>query len=402
MNKKDVLELKRRLKKDSATFTKLHGCYVNADKVKVTSFEETFLNLDDDELLKYLEIAKKILSGNLGNNILELSVPIKEEQDGGKQKSLMALRQTRLKNADMVDAFFDNIINNYDYVGNYLILLFHDAYDIIKKTTDGDSLDESEEVYEYLLCAICPVELSKPGLGYLEDENDIGPRIRDWVVGMPSNGFIFPAFSDRSTDIHAITYYTKNPKDTHPELMEDGLGCPAVLSIAEKKEVFEDIVGQVADIDEEEGRMILEDIQMEFNDLILENEGAEDGNENLVAITYDTLNTALEDAGLQDEQIKTIQEEFKKNFEDGELAAYQLVDQKMIASAEKRRERLELMEQITTLKQQLEPAEKNVKIYVPKDKENKIIKETRDGIQYICIPVNVDDKTVINGREKNV
>ena len=49
MNKKDILELKRRFKKDACTFTRLCGCYVDADHNKVTSFGETFLNLEDEE-----------------------------------------------------------------------------------------------------------------------------------------------------------------------------------------------------------------------------------------------------------------------------------------------------------------------------------------------------------------
>ena len=63
MNKKDILELKRRFKKDACTFTRLCGCYVDADHNKVTSFGETFLNLEDEEFYKYLEIAKKVMSG---------------------------------------------------------------------------------------------------------------------------------------------------------------------------------------------------------------------------------------------------------------------------------------------------------------------------------------------------
>ena len=76
----------------------------------------------------------------------------------------MGLRESRLKNDDLMDTFYDMIIDSYDYVGNYLILIFHDAYDVMTKTSDNDKLDESEEVYEYLLCAICPVNLTKPGL----------------------------------------------------------------------------------------------------------------------------------------------------------------------------------------------------------------------------------------------
>ena len=47
MNKKDILELKRRMKKEACTFTRLCGCYVDAARNKVTTFGETFLNLED-------------------------------------------------------------------------------------------------------------------------------------------------------------------------------------------------------------------------------------------------------------------------------------------------------------------------------------------------------------------
>lgn len=136
----------------------------------------------------------------------------------------MGLRSSALKNEELLNSFYQLIIDSYDYVGNFLILLFHDAYDVIVKTNDNAKLDESEEVYEYLLCSICPVALSKPGLGYREDENRIGARIRDWVVGVPENGFLFPAFTDRSADIHSVLYYTRNAKDSHPELMESERG----------------------------------------------------------------------------------------------------------------------------------------------------------------------------------
>ena len=153
MNKKDILEIKRRFKKEACTFTRMCGCYVDADRNKITKIGETFLNLEDEEFYKYLEIAKKVLSGTIGNNLLELEFPLAEEAAGGRQQFLMGLRESRLKNDDLMDTFYDMIIDSYDYVGNYLILIFHDAYDVMTKTSDNDKLDESEEVYEYLLCA---------------------------------------------------------------------------------------------------------------------------------------------------------------------------------------------------------------------------------------------------------
>ena len=252
MNKKDILELKRRFKKDACTFTRLCGCYVDADHNKVTSFGETFLNLEDEEFYKYLEIAKKVMSGTIGNNLLELEFPTAEEAAGGRQQFLMGLRESALKNDDLMDAFYDLVIDSYDYVGNYLILVFHDAYDVMTKTSDNNKLDESEEVYEYLLCAICPVNLTKPGLGYREDENRIGPRIRDWVVGAPDTGFVFPAFTDRSTDIHSVMFYTRDTKTPHSEFMESGLGCGSKFTATEQKLTFQSIVKEVIGEDDDE------------------------------------------------------------------------------------------------------------------------------------------------------
>ena len=127
MNKKDIMEIKRRFKKESCTFTRMCGCYVDAEKNKVVKFGQTFLNLEDEEFYKYLEIAKKVLSGTVGNNLLTLDIPLEEESSGGRQQFLMGLRESRLKNDDLMDRLYDLVIDSYDYAGNYLILVFHDA-----------------------------------------------------------------------------------------------------------------------------------------------------------------------------------------------------------------------------------------------------------------------------------
>ena len=96
MNKKEVLELKRRFKKDQATFSQLVGCYVDCNKNKLCKFGGKFLTLEDEEYYKYLEIANKVLSGTLGNNLLNLEFPMQEEEVGGRQQILMALRESKL------------------------------------------------------------------------------------------------------------------------------------------------------------------------------------------------------------------------------------------------------------------------------------------------------------------
>ena len=105
MTKKDIAELKRRLKKEDCTFTKLRGCYVDSQKNSILHIDETFLNLDEEEFFKYLEIAKKTLSGTIGNQLLELSFRPGEEGTE-KQNFLLGLRDSRLKSDGLLERFY--------------------------------------------------------------------------------------------------------------------------------------------------------------------------------------------------------------------------------------------------------------------------------------------------------
>ncbi len=414
MNKKDILELKRRFKKDACTFTRLCGCYVDADRNKVTTFGETFLNLEDEEFYKYLEIAKKVMSGTIGNNLLELEFPTAEEVAGGRQQFLMGLRESALKSDELMDAFYDLVIDSYDYVGNYLILVFHDAYDVMTKTSDNNKLDESEEVYEYLLCAICPVALTKPGLGYREDENRIGPRIRDWVVGVPDTGFVFPAFTDRSTDIHSVMFYTRDTKTPHAEFMESGLGCGSKLTATEKKLTFQNIVKEVID-DEEEGEALFLNIQGNLNDMIpvTEDENVEP---EPVIMTSNVIAEVLAESGVAEEQVAVIGKVYEDVFGEELPAAEQLIDAKLVEANGKRKEKLELVQQVESLKQQLEetralpvsededngddvPAVKtyDVILRVKPEKVSQIHSQMIDGQKCLVIPMEEDEHAAVNG-----
>lgn len=354
MTKKDVSELKKRFTKNDCTFTKLCGCYVNANKEIVVTFDETFLNLEDEEFYKYLEIAKKTLSGTLGNNLLELEFPIAEESAGGRQQFLMGLRNSALKNEELLNSFYQLIIDSYDYVGNFLILMFHDAYDVIIKTNDNAKLDESEEVYEYLLCSICPVALSKPGLGYREDENRIGARIRDWVVGVPENGFLFPAFTDRSADIHSVLYYTRNAKDSHPELMEGGLGCDSKKTAAEQKETFHAIVRNAVGADEEKGEDVFFEIQEGINAMIEEQEEIHGKSAAPAILTKEDIHELMSEIEIPEAVTAKIEQSFAESFGDMPPAAEYLLDAKALAANAEKKEKQTLVKEVAQLKQKLE------------------------------------------------
>ena len=140
MNKKEVLELKRRFKKDAATFTQLVGCYVDCNHNKICKFGGKFLTLEEDEYYKYLEIANKVLSGTLGNNLLNLEFPREEEEVGGRQQILMALRDSKLEDETLLDTYYDLVIDTYDEAGNYLI-----QDDLVRQMEYFDSIGKELE-----------------------------------------------------------------------------------------------------------------------------------------------------------------------------------------------------------------------------------------------------------------
>jgi hypothetical protein len=367
MNKKDIMELKRRLKKDDCTFTRMCGCYVDAQKNIILNIKETFLNLQEAEFFKYLEIAKKTLSGTVGNNLLELNFPLDEDNISSRQHSLLALKKSRLKDDALLNSFYNLIIDSYDYTGNFIILIFHDAYDVITKTTDNSKLDESEEVYEYLLCAICPVSLTQPGLGYFEDDNRIGARIRDWVVEPPNLGFVFPAFTDRSTDIHSIMYYSKNAKDTHPELMEEGLGCVSKQTATEQKEAFNSIIRNAIGNDDEKSNRFFMEIQENLNNMVDEHETVNNKNAEPIILTNDTIQNILIESGIPEEITAKIEKSYIEEFGDTPPVAEHLIDTKALAANEQRKKEQRLEKQVQVLQNKLEETKQDITL----DSENK-------------------------------
>lgn len=243
MIKQEINEIKKLFTPSNCSITRICGCYVDGEKEKKADFKQAFLALPEEEMFKYFEILRKNLSGTIGKNLLNLDFPLQSEAEGGTQAFMLKLRDSKLKDDALLEEFYDKVIASYEYVGNFLILLIHDAYDVPGKASDGMEMDDaSDEVYEYIMACICPVNLSKPGLSYNAVENTFQNRIRDWVVGMPETGFLFPAFNDRGSDLHSTLYYTKDANELKESFVESMLGCPLPLPAGSQKESFHALI----------------------------------------------------------------------------------------------------------------------------------------------------------------
>lgn len=307
MYKHEISEIKKLFTQKNCSITRICGCYVDGEKNKKTELKQAFLALPEEEMFKYFEILRKTLSGTLGKNLLTLEFPLASENVGGTQEFLLRLRDSKLKDEALLEEFYDRIIEAYEFVGNYLILVIHDVYDVPGKTTDGlDMEDASDEVYEYILVCICPVTLSKPGLSYNAEENTFQNRIRDWVVGLPETGFLFPAFNDRCADIHSTLYYSKESEDLKEGFVDLLLGCPLPLSAGGQKETFQSLIeetlGETCDIE------VVKNIHDKLNEMV------EEHKEEQAPLTLDKheVKTLFANSGVSNEKL----EEFDRHYDE--------------------------------------------------------------------------------------
>lgn len=306
MNKKEISELKKRLTKTKCSITRLCGCYVDAEKNKRLTLKEAFLGLPEEEMFKYIDILRKTLSGSIGKTLLNMEFPTEQEtSEDGTQRFLIRLVESKLQDEEILNEFYDKIIENYNYAENYFIILVHDAYDIPKITSDGmENFDASEYVYDYVICSVCPVKLTKPGLCYNAETNHIQDRIRDWLVQAPELGFLYPAFNDRNTDVHSLLYYSKNSDDLDLAITENVLGCQMPLPAKSQKEAFNAIVeeslGLECDYD------VVRAIHENLNQMVEENK---DDPEPL-SLDKSDMTHLLQKSGVEEAQIEKFEERF--------------------------------------------------------------------------------------------
>lgn len=305
MNKKEIAEIKKQFTPANCCITRICGCLVDAEKNKKTELKQAFLSLSEEEMFKYFDIFKKTLSGSIGKNLMNMEFPLSQEGDGGAQRFLLGLRNSKLQDDGLIEAFYDQIIEHYDYPENYYIILIHAAYDVPGKASDSQEMfDASDEVYEHLLCSICPVNLTKAGLCYNAETNNIEDRIRDWLVEMPETGFLFPVFNDRSSDIHGILYYSKNAEKLHSSFVDEFLGCTTPLSAGSQKESFQILVEETL------GENCAYDTVVNIHEKLNEWVESQKDEPDPVALTKSEVKRLFEESGVKNEDLELFDQQF--------------------------------------------------------------------------------------------
>lgn len=373
MTRKELNEIKSQYTLEDCGILRLCGCYVDGERNKITQFNENFLNLPEEEKHKYFDIFKKTLSGTPGKNMVDMKFNVDAYADEGARTFLMNLRDSGLKDDRLLNEFYDRIINNYSYVGNYLILLINQVYDIPAVTTDNIEMDDaSDEVYSYILCSICHVNLSKPGLGYDEEDNNFHDKKQNHMVDVPDVGFLFPAFNKRSADEDMTLFYTKDVSEFEDGLIDCLLDCAVPLPAKQQKETFTSLVNEA--LGEEADLEIVKNIHENLEQIIEEKKQESPAP---VMLGKTEMKDLLEKSGVKEEKLENFEEHFEMAAgEHGKLVASN------VSSGKK-----------------FEVKTPDVVIKINSDKTDIVSTQVIDGRQ--CLVIQIDERLEVNGISVN-
>lgn len=326
MNDKEIGEIRRHLRRDRSNITAIYGCYVNEAKEIVTQFRQSTGMMPENEGDKYFALFRRVLSGSLGKNLID--IPFKTSQVAGspEHKLLMDLRQTKLEDEETRSALFQKIIGSIVMEGAYLILLGCDSYDVpFKSKDDSFQKDNSDETYTCILCAICPVKQTKANLHYVPEEKLFHDGAMQQMVSAPALGFLFPAFDNRSTNIYNVLYYTHDVKASQDALIEALFNTPVPQPAAEQKKTFEALLA--TSLEEECGLDVVQTVHDQLCQRIALHK--ESKVPQPLMISKDDVKEALSTCGISDARMAKFSVEYDEAFGfEAELHPKNIIDNK--------------------------------------------------------------------------
>ena len=326
MTDNEISEIRKRLKHDKNNITVLKGCYVSTKKEIMTEFSQTvgLLSLEESETL--FGILKKTLSGRAGRNLINISFSTEQVADSEEHRLLMRLRDSELNDTEALSALYQRIIESFPTDDTYMIFVGCDKYDVPNKSRNDEEMpDDSDEVFRYVLCSVCPVKLTKSGIGFSTADQQFMNVGADMAICPPEIGFMFPAFDDRATNIYNALFYTKSQGDDYKNTAEALFCTEYPMPAEEQKENFRTLIAETAA--DECSYEFVQSVHEHISDIIDEHKTTKQ--EEPLLLGKVDVRRVLEDCGASGEHIAAFDEKFDAAFgEKAEISPLNVIDPK--------------------------------------------------------------------------
>ena len=331
MNKKETAEIKKNFSDKSGFFImeRVLTAFIDADKNVRYHNVSSCLTMPVEEHDVYDETLKKVLNTNVGKAFVEYEFPNEAYDEGQPQNILYTLLTSELKDETACEDFLNHIANNIAYTGPFAVITSYCTYTIRKKDKNDEFAEGEDEIYRYILTAICPVNTSKDGFIFDSVGNEITKKVNTELIisKAPSDGFLYPVFSNRSSDINHVMYYTKNVKSPNVSVVENVLGCTFVMSAESEKSSFQSILKNV--VGEDLDYMLIKTVNEKIQEVVDDSKDETDK----VVIDNAKLKDILVDVGLPEERVNMVEPVYEKVCGTAPLTAANLVENKTVLTS---------------------------------------------------------------------
>lgn len=330
MNKKETAEIKKNFSDKSGFFImdRILTGYIDAEKN--LRFHKTYscLTMEVSEHDVYDETLKKVLNTNVGKNFCEYEFPNEAYEEGQPQEILYSLLRSELKDDEVCENFLHHIANNLIISGPYAVITAYCSYTIRRKDKNDEFAEGEDEIYRYILTAICPAAAGSSGFVFDSVDNAITQKINTELLisKSPSEGFLFPIFSNRSSDINHVMCYTKKASDPNISLIENVLGCSFVMSAENEKENFRSVLKSV--VGDDLDYMVIKTVNEKLQQVVEDNKDDTDK----IVLDNTKLKDILTDIGIPQERVEMTDPVFEKVCGNAPLTVSNLVDNKTVFS----------------------------------------------------------------------
>lgn len=370
MNKKETAEIKKNFSDKSGFFImeKILTAFVDAEKNVRYNHVNSCLTMPAEEHEVYSETLKKVLNTNVGKAFVEYEFPNDAYEDGKSQDILYKLLKSELKDEQACEDFVNHIANNLVYAGNYALITAYCCYTIRSKDKNDEFADGEDEIYRYLLTAVCPVNTGSDGFVFDSFNNEIVKKLNTELIisKAPTDGFLYPVFSNRSTDVNHVMYYSKKVNDPNISMVENVLGCTFVMSAENEKANFQTILKSV--VGDDLDYMVIKSVNEKIQEVVEENKDDTDK----TVIDKSRLKSILTDVGIPEERVQMVEPVYEKICGDAPLTASNLIENKTVMSTA------------------------GIIVNIKPDASDKVRTSVIDGRR--CLLIDIDDPTIeING-----
>ncbi len=327
MNQKEINELRRRFRADKSNISRIYGCFVNTKKEIVAYIDSSIGMMKQEEAEIYLSRLKKCLSGAMGRNLIDIVFSTQQVVDSSEHRLLKALRDSHCQDDKARSELYGRIISSLNIEqSNFVILLAADAYDVpYRGSDDEEQADASSEVFNYFVCAVCPVKDPTADLRFFYDVNEFHVTSSGPILDNTALGFLFPAFDDRSANIYNALYFAHKPDELHEEVISAVFRTEPPLSAPQQRNAF-----HTALTDSLEGECsyeVLQAVGEQLRGRIAEHK--ESKNPEALTISTREVEDMLRNGGVSEEHIEAFTKSVQSEFgEDAAIMPGNLVDGK--------------------------------------------------------------------------